>query len=597
MALQGGGRVVRIVAGIFLLGTMGLAQSVPPRIFFSDLTSGPNTGGQNNKGAFVTVWGRNFGTSRGTSTVTIGGGLADNYPVWTDTKIVFQLGASAATGNIVVATSTGSSNGVPFTIRAGNIYFVATGGNDNNNGSYATPWGTIANAKDSIAAGDIAYILNGVAQTAVDNYNASLAIVSGGTTAAPKALVAYPGATATVGTNSLSYAIRTPAVSGGKDYWVISGLTLRGQSAVDLVGVTGWRVVGNDMSCPNGSGQAACFHTDTTTQLKFLGNYVHNVGDAAGSIDKYFHAVYFTTNSNSIEAAWNTVVPNPNKSTTSGGCRAIQFYSTGGADQYDLHVHDNLVHDAICDGINFATVNPTQGTVEAYNNVVYHVGTGPDPGNGASNYACLLTGSGAGSSTAVQVYNNTFYDCGLRGTSDSGAVTLYTPTNLRNNVIYQLSGEKYVGGSGQFNNPTGNNNLWFGVGSAPTSTTTNYNSDPLFVGAASANFRIQATSPAKDVGVTIASLTTDFDGTIRPQGSAFDLGAFEYYQGSGTVTLTCDLNGDGTVNITDVSLALNQVLGSAPCNTADLNQDGVCDVRDLQRFINAAQGQACKVGP
>ena len=45
-----------------------------PVIFYSDLTSGPNTGGQNNQGVFVTIWGNNFGSSQGSSSITVGGG-------------------------------------------------------------------------------------------------------------------------------------------------------------------------------------------------------------------------------------------------------------------------------------------------------------------------------------------------------------------------------------------------------------------------------------------------------------------------------------------------------------------------------------------
>jgi len=67
-------------------GTGGAGGSGPgpvagAALFFSDLTSGPNQGGQNDKGAFVTVWGNGFGDAQGASTVTIGGGAADNYPV------------------------------------------------------------------------------------------------------------------------------------------------------------------------------------------------------------------------------------------------------------------------------------------------------------------------------------------------------------------------------------------------------------------------------------------------------------------------------------------------------------------------------------
>src|SRR5712671_5156045 len=103
---------------------------IPPRIFFSDLESGPNTGGQNNHGVWVTIWGKGFGAERGKSTVTVGGGEAADYPIWTDTKITFQIGPAAKTGDIVVSVraegertrsepAPRSGNGLPFVVRAG----------------------------------------------------------------------------------------------------------------------------------------------------------------------------------------------------------------------------------------------------------------------------------------------------------------------------------------------------------------------------------------------------------------------------------------------------------------------------------------------
>src|SRR5581483_545125 len=119
--------LARTLAALALLIVPMLSYAAPA-VFFSDLDSGPNSGGQNNKGVFVSVWGSGFGTVPGT--VTVGGGQADNYPVWTDTKVTFQLGPNALTGNIVVRTNAGeTSNGVPFTVRAGRIFFVAPDAN------------------------------------------------------------------------------------------------------------------------------------------------------------------------------------------------------------------------------------------------------------------------------------------------------------------------------------------------------------------------------------------------------------------------------------------------------------------------------------
>jgi hypothetical protein len=56
--------------------------------------------------------------------------------------------------------------------------------------------------------------------------------------------------------------------------------------------------------------------------------------------------------------------------------------------------------------------------------------------------------------------------------------------------------------------------------------------DPLLVAATSADFHLQASSPAIDKGTSITGLTTDIDGTSRPQGTAFDIGSYEYTLGA-----------------------------------------------------------------
>jgi IPT/TIG domain-containing protein len=257
------------IPGSFLVVCLGLGAqstrpsslpSTPPRIFFSDLESGPNISGQKNQGAWVTIWGKGFGAERGSSTVTICGGAAE-YPISTDTKITFQLGPAARTGDIVMsvqekvtraasnagssggpsnksvaetAASRSGSNGLPFTIRAGKIYFVAVNGSDRQKGSFEAPWKTIVQAKDRMSAGDVTYIRDGVAQTSEDSYTAYLSMDRGGGSnsgkpGAPKALVAYPGARVTIGKAhglGVDFGIRTPNIAAREDWWVISQLRL-----------------------------------------------------------------------------------------------------------------------------------------------------------------------------------------------------------------------------------------------------------------------------------------------------------------------------------------------------------------------------------
>ncbi|HZD93488.1 MAG TPA: choice-of-anchor Q domain-containing protein [Candidatus Sulfotelmatobacter sp.] len=546
-----------------------VAQAAPPRIFFSDLESGPNTGGKNNHGVWVTIWGKGFGTERRSSTVTVGGGAAADYPIWTDAKITFQLGAAARSGNIVVngANSTSSnpssgisgakaSNGLPFTVRPGKIFFVATNGSDRNNGSVAAPWRTIVHAKDRMSAGDVTYIGNGVTQSKEDSYTAFLSMdrdggSNSGKPGAPKALVAYPGAAVTIGVaHGLEYGIRTPNIHAREDHWVISQLhIIGGRQAIDMGG-TGWKIVGNEIECPGADGQVGCVETSQASQIRFYGNEVHNAGTSPAS-SKFYHAVYFSTDSNHIDVGWNHIHDNFT-------CRAVQFHSSPlcspgcgasdetGHNQYDLHVHDNLIHGDNCNAINFATVDPSKGPVEAYNNVIYHVGV-HDPLEGGGAFSCIyvagITNHGRAGTGTVEIFNNTLYDCaannsrnadGSRGAFSVGGGPPGLMMRLRNNVVYQLPGELYLDGSKS--QITGERNLWFGSGTGPQQTASNLNADPQFMNLAGFDFHLRAGSPAGEAGtaatpksplVVNPAQATDKDGVARPQGKAFSLGAYE----------------------------------------------------------------------
>jgi uncharacterized protein (TIGR03437 family) len=536
-------RRVGASAGLWVLVTLvAAAQTPPPRIFFSDLESGPNTGGEDNRGAYVTIWGRNFGSQQGTSEVTIGGARATRYPVWTDTKITFQIGG-ALSGDIIVRIAGGAaiSNSVVFTVRPGNIYFVAPGGNDGSAGTFAAPWRTLTKAVESMAPGDIVYALNGVSQTLEADFSSVLPVTRGGMPGRPMALVAYPGASVTVGSpTGAEFGFRVPDVDDADaDNWVVSQLTLRGLNFALRIGgpsPSNWRVTGNNLSCPNGDGQDGCFSVSLGTNIKFLGNEVHDTGRSRAS--KQYHSVYFSTDTNSVEAGWNYIHDNHT-------CRAIQFHSSPlegntGRNQYDLSVHDNLIRGDACDGINFATVDPSRGKVEAYNNVIIHVGAGPHPPDGEANYACIFvagaTNTGPEGSGVVEIYHNTCYDFGAvePGGPDTGAFVRGPESsritmNLRNNIAYGLTRQNYVFGPAAL--IRGSNNLWFGNGAGPSGLTGNINADPRFVSPAQSNLKVQSGSPAVDAGVAV-NLGTDFDGVTRPQGRATDVGAFEFYEGS-----------------------------------------------------------------
>jgi len=300
------------------------AQAQAPHIFYTDLESAPNKGGKDNGGAFVTISGKRFGASAGPSAyVTVGGGRAANYPCWSDTKICIQLGAAAASGPIVVTTAAGTSNGLPFIVRPGRIFFVATTGKDSSSGSYSSPWRTLLKARDSMKAGDIAYAMDGVSQTNDDGqgWNTCFLMDSGGQPGMPIAIVAYPGATVTMGNvnGHPDSAIRSKGHPNNGN-WVFAGLTLRGKNdAVNLAASDYWRFVNNDISCPNGDEAAGCFETQLSSYIKFFGNNVHDAGRPTASA--LYHGVYIGTDSNHVELGWNTI-------SNVHGCRGIQVHSS-----------------------------------------------------------------------------------------------------------------------------------------------------------------------------------------------------------------------------------------------------------------------------
>ncbi|MGB9123447.1 MAG: choice-of-anchor D domain-containing protein [Candidatus Angelobacter sp.] len=521
-----------------------LARAAQPTAIFTDLQSGPNAGGQNNQGAIVTVYGFGFGATRGTSTLTIGGAQPAAYLLWSDNKISFQVGNSAITGNIVVnVAGVGSSNAMPFTVRSGRIFFVAPGGSDANAGSFTAPWATVKHAKNSAQAGDIIYLTNGVNETGLDGSSATLAIAKSGSSGLPIAMIAYPGASATIGSaTGQPYGVRTTATSS---YWVLAGINLRGAfSALTVANSSNWRVLGSDISCPNGSGTGACVEFSGGQNLVLYRNHIHDNGSTTSTSIKLYQAVQFESGANRIDVGWNEIA-------NTRSCRALQFYSDT-TPLFNIKVRNNVIHDSRCDGINFATIDPSQGAVMAYNNVIYRAGTGPAPGGIESNYACINVG-GSGLA-AVQITGNTLYDCGRRANADSGAVSASVAVSLTDNIVDAIAGETYTAPDSSLANFSGKNNLFFGAGATPSFSTASLNADPKFVDVTNSNFQLQSGSPAVDAGAN-DGISRDIIQAPRPQGAAYDIGAYEY---TGTVTQPPPTQ--GALTVSPLSLAFGNVL-------------------------------------
>jgi hypothetical protein len=533
---------------VLALAAITSAWGAPPHIFFADLESGPNSGGQNNSGVFVTIRGRHFGTVRGQSIITIGGGPASTYALWTDSRVVFQLGAAAKSGSIQVNTEHGSSNLIAFRLRPGGIYYVAKSGSDGANGSFSTPWKTITKARDASRPGDTIYVMDGVQQTTDDGYGWSATLTfhadSGGTAAAPKALIAYPGATVTIGSVSgPRFGIRT---TGPPGFWTIAGMVLRGSvTAVHTDGPsTNWHFINNDMSCPHNT-TGSCFSTSKTSNVHFLGNNVHDVGEPNASALN--HGVYFSTDSNHLDVGWNTIA-------NVRGCRGLQIHSTvietgSGHNQYDISIHDNVIHDTQCDGIVLATIDPSKGKVEVWNNLIYNAGQGPNNPEKTGHWSCILvsgyTNAGPPGGGTAEVYNNTLYHCGSFAQTPysnvrSGIANAGRNQNLliriRNNIIVPAAGVPYLTmwdvaslcSRSDCKGIYGTNNLFFGSGRTPSvdGLQASMSADPLFANAAQSDFHLTSQSAACRAGVDTGA-QFDQEGNPRRKETGYALGALQ----------------------------------------------------------------------
>ncbi len=60
----------------------------------------------------------------------------------------------------------------------------------------------------------------------------------------------------------------------------------------------------------------------------------------------------------------------------------------------------------------------------------------------------------------------------------------------------------------------------------------------LFVNVGGNDYHLSATSPARDAGATLATVTEDLEGAVRPQGTASDIGAYEFPAAATPVSLT-----------------------------------------------------------
>lgn len=457
-----------------LLCAISARAADPPVLFFTDLVNGPATGNsdttyETNGGVYLTIYGNFFGATQGASTITLNGASCLHVITWGQTwlwyqRIVVQLKSACTTGNLVVTTSNGTSNALPFTVNSGTIYYIAVGGSDSNSGTFASPFASVRHAVENVAglsAGNIVYARNGVVDSTDDGAGWTAVLTIGGNTnwcqgtaSQPDALIGYPGATAQVGpTTGSEYAMRgDPTLTACPGNWTFGELTWRSSDAsstgvdtINFIGdcdtlnghtATGVRFIGNDISnvTPSGdSGEPAVFDVNCNSGMEVLGNYFHDMNTGAPTTNVLAQGTYLSTDSNFLEYAWNETY------NEGGGRTTLQVHSSPlgwrstpadhtGYVQYGINIHDNKIHKSVAECLVLDTISPAKGAILVWNNLFYDCGTLAASNGYTSTIVdkidgdyqlCFAAGTNGGNNAGpcdagtsawpVWIYNNTFY--------------------------------------------------------------------------------------------------------------------------------------------------------------------------------------------
>jgi len=450
---------------------------------------------------------------------------------------------------------------------SGATYYVSPNGSNTNTGTESQPWQTIKKAADTLVAGDTVYIKAGTYQERVAPKNS-------GSSGNYITYSAYTGDTVTIDGSSISLSTDLDGlfVVANKSYITISGLNIKNarpnnnnngiyvdsSSYITIEknytyntvssGIGVWNsdhitIDSNEVELACNDGEQECLTVATTDTFEIKNNHVHHGGpgnNGAEGID----AKDGSTNGK----IYNNHVHDLNR---------LGIY----VDSWDKHtsqieVYQNVVHDCADDGFTLAAESGgLLENIKIYNNIAYN--------NKYNGISISVNGEAIYSHPMKNIYviNNTFYNNG--DSTWGGGVLIENPDAddvvIRNNIFSQ-NGFSQIQMEASGTNLAIDHNLIDGYRGYATETygTDYVEGDPLFVSASGADFHLQQNSPAIDKGSSTDAPSNDYEGTARPQGSGYDIGAFEY--GSGAITTTTGL----ITTITIVETTTTTIEGACP---------------------------------
>lgn len=372
------------------------------------------------------------------------------------------------------------------------IYHVATTGSDANPGTANQPWRTVAHAAATMDVGDTTYVQNGTYNEGIIQFGKS------GTQSAPIKLLNATGASPLINfidkTKLHRFLFQNKAGSRHPIGWItIEGFQIHN-------GYNGIKIYnGHDLTIRR--------------------NWIHD-SLSQGILGNGTRIVIDRNTINHNGGFEECITYKPRCSLDHG------IYMNGTA----ITITNNLIYDNLAMGIQLNGSSsslykpdyhprPEFALSENWiiaNNTIAYENNGP---------AIVVWGSTCNN---ARIENNIFYENSINRASYATNGIAFTSTTctgitIRNNLLH-ASGE---GGTAAL----GLRGIE-GVHYTQSGNIVNV-SDPRFVNApatlpASPNFALTERSPAIDVGLPLTITRIAFDGTPRPQGGAYDIGAYEY---------------------------------------------------------------------
>jgi Protein of unknown function (DUF1565). len=371
---------------------------------------------------------------------------------------------------------------------------VDPAGDDGNPGTAASPFRTIQKAANVVNPGDTVIVRDGV-YTGSNSCSGTMAVVCLGRGGTATAKVTFR--------SENKWGAKIDGQGFNNEGWYFL-------AAANYVRIEGFEVYGiNALAADGGASGLALYNGGHHAEI--VGNNIHNIGKICTDTSKGQNGIFIQQPNITIEG--NLIHDIGRFADRENGCNPATLYYQN--HDHGIYVNGNVDSSSI-PGANYATVK---------NNVFYNIKRG---------WAMQLY---PGSLAGVNILNNTFafanpyrdgqilVDANLSATLIQNN-TFYQPTN----VAVRIPNNPVMTAVVVSNNLTTTPGIVTKTLLGMTVADNWLSTDPQLANTTTVpyDFKLSASSPGVDGGLTISSILDDYDGVLRPQGLGYDIGAYEY---------------------------------------------------------------------